>query len=247
MVVEYWGCKDANDDLASRQSTSDKLECLRTELKIWIFITPLGTVTIDQTNDVDLFGGVDNDNDMKYLRLLAWKWFSFSSYSLLRQLEMFSSGAAFSNTIVFCKERAYLTLSKYIQWKKRFPNTGHFLLTHACGQIRSNWTMTQFSGENDNGSVKDKSLMPKQANLYSRIKVSSWCTSHFMTRPPLASPSLFFPTFTRLLKSCGMWAGWRESGQYGKHRLNHFHPQNLYLNHIHHDLTQSHKKRKLSG
>ena len=78
-------------------------------------------------------------------------------------------------------------------------------------------------------------LMPKQAHLDSRIKVSSWCTSHFMTRPPLASPSLFFPTFTRLLKSCGMWAGWRESGQYGKHHLNHFHPHNLHLHHFHHN------------
>ena len=34
-------------------------------------VTGMGQVTIDQTNDVDLFGGVDNDNDMKYLRLLA--------------------------------------------------------------------------------------------------------------------------------------------------------------------------------
>ena len=83
------------------------------------------------------------------------------------------------------------------------------------GQIEQ-WLLkqkAQFSGEKDNGSLKDKMLMPKQADLDSRIKVSSWCTSHFMTRPPLASPSLFFPTFTRLLKSCGMWAGWRESGQ----------------------------------
>jgi len=35
-----------------------------------------------------------------------------------------------------------LTWSKHIQRKKRFPNTGHCLLTHACCQIRSNWTMT---------------------------------------------------------------------------------------------------------
>ena len=37
-------------------------------------------------------------------------------------------------------------------------------------------------------------LMPKQAHLDSRIKVSSWCTLHFMTRPlsraPLSSSQL---------------------------------------------------------
>ena len=164
---------------------------------------------------------------------------------------MFSSGAALANTIVLCKQRAYfVTWSKHIQWKKRFPNTGHFLLTHACGQIRSNWIMT----------LKTKDLIQRRKresegqDAYAQtgsfgFQDKSFQLVHFTLYdpPPLASPSLFFPTFTRLLKSCGMWAGWRESGQYGKHRLNHFHPQNLYLNHIHHDLTQSHKKRKLSG
>ena len=230
MVVEYWGCKDANDDLASRQSTSDKLEWLRTELKIWIFITPLGTVTIDQTNDVDLFGGVDNDVWYEIFQIKLENDFHYNLIPFKGSLRCFVQGLLLPiQSCCLNRGPIFVTWSKHIQWKKRFQNKGQCLLTHVCGQIRSNWTMTlktkgSIQQGKNNGSLKDKMIMPKQAHLDSRIKVSSWCPLHFMTRPLSRAPL----SSSQLSPGCSSHVGCgQDGGSRGKYHLNHFHPHNL--------------------
>ena len=109
---------------------------------------------------------------------------------------MFRSGAAFANTIVLFKQRAYFWPEENIYNERnafRIQDTACWpMRVVKSGQIEQ-WLLkqkAQFSGEKDNGSLKDKMLIPKQTHLDSGIKVSSWRPLHFMTRPPLSSSQL---------------------------------------------------------